>query len=307
MNRLKNSVNPSRKTVFLAAVVLAFGFGTARVAQAQDGVKPSLHMVSAGVSDYLDIPRLFCAHKDALDMARVYEEQEGKLFNKVNVTRLINTDATVANIQQALLALQGKAKAEDYVIVFMAGHGGKTGHPEYGYCAFDKDITWTQIQSALSNVPCKIVVILDTCEAGAVTQGRNMVIFSSTQAHQMADEEQHHNGNGFFTKSLLEALKGQADQDGDRTVTLDEANKYVGPRLQQISFGKQTPTLMHPMTISNTLPLAKLFNNGAVNPNPPVPFKSSGPLPGFGRTYRLGGLRALRTAPVLAPGLLPGI
>jgi hypothetical protein len=275
----------------LTALALALCLSPAVLAQT--GPKPNLHIVAAGVSEYTDIAPLFCAHKDALDVVSFYRRQEGSLFGRVEATTFINQQATVANLQGALAGLQSRAKPGDVAVVFFAGHGGKSGHPEYGYCAFDKDLTWTQIQHALRAVPCKVIVILDTCQAGSATLTQNVIVLSSSQAHQDSDEDRVKDGNGFFTKALLEALRGRADYNTDGTVTLEETHKYVVDRVPQISGGKQLPMLICPPNATSAIPLAKLAP-GTLPTSPPtvagptvppvaVPvhepmFQSSGPL-----------------------------
>jgi uncharacterized caspase-like protein len=279
---LKNITGSCRKTVLMTALTLVLGLCATGAVQAQTG-KPNLYLVSAGISNYIDIPALKCAHKDAMDVTGFFRAQEGKLFNRVEAITLTNNQATLSAVHQSMLSLQGKPGNDDYTIIFLAGHGGKGPHPEYAYCAFDKDLTWTQIQGALRGLPGKIIVILDTCEAGAITNTGNIIVFSSSLAHQGADEEQNPMGNGFFTKSLIEALSGKADMDGNGVITLAEVDAYVSSRVEQISFGKQSTTLVRPVNIPSTLPLAKLFPAQPVTPvyTPPVPTfngTSSGPI-----------------------------
>jgi hypothetical protein len=78
--------------------------------------------------------------------------------------------------------------------------------------------------------------------------------------------------NGFFTQALIEGLSGKADMDHNGTVTLAELDAYVAGRLEQISNGKQSSTLLRPVNTPSSLPLAKL--NTAVVNTPVVPAPS---------------------------------
>ena len=55
---------------------------------------------------------------------------------------------------------------------------------------------------------------------------------------EKADPGQH----GAFTKCLLEALTGKADQSRDGIVTLDELVPYVKEAVPKLTGGLQTPT-----------------------------------------------------------------
>jgi hypothetical protein len=259
MTFLKNTSASLRKVFLIAALALALCFGWAGVAHAQTGVKPNLHMVSVGISKYVDIAPLKCAHKDAMDMANLFQAQQGKQFGQVQVTQLIDNQATWANIKNALHGVASKVTADDYVIVYMAGHGGKgPNHPEYSYCAFDTNLGWSEIQQSLAQVPCKVIVILDTCQAGHASGGNNLVVFCGSLAHQGGGEDQSEFGNGYFTKTLIEALKGSADVNHDGIVTMQETEFFVAGKLTQMTGGQQSSTVLPTALPVSNLALAQV-------------------------------------------------
>lgn len=244
MNLINTITGFSRKSLCIAALVLALAAGSAAQAQAQ---QPNLYMVSAGVSQYTDMQPLKCAHKDALDMAAMFKAQQGKQFGQVQVQTLTDNQATAANIDSAINAAKAQATADSVLIVYLAGHGGKgPNQAEYGYCAFDKNINWSHLQRSLRGVPGKVIVILDTCQAGTVTGDSNILVICGSMAHQSGGEDMDVNGNGWFTKSLIEALRGRADANGDGTITLSEMETYVASRVSQISGGMQNMQMLWP-------------------------------------------------------------
>ncbi len=50
-------------------------------------------------------------------------------------------------------------------------------------------------------------------------------------------------GHGIFTHSLLEAMNGAADLDGDGAVTVREVHPYLQRKVHERSNGAQTPQL----------------------------------------------------------------
>jgi uncharacterized caspase-like protein len=96
---------------------------------------------------------------------------------------------------------------------------------------------------------------LDTCHSGAIQPLRSRdlktavrelqsdVIFSVTAStgEQRAAEKAEWR-HGAFTRCLLEALGGGADQSRDGVVRLDEVVPYVKDAVEKLTSGRQTPT-----------------------------------------------------------------
>jgi WD40 repeat protein len=84
---------------------------------------PDLHVLAFGVSRYRN-PKydLGYADKDARDLARVLKSLEGHGFGRVHAHVLTNDQVTVASLRQAKEHL-AKARVNDTVVVFVAGHG----------------------------------------------------------------------------------------------------------------------------------------------------------------------------------------
>jgi hypothetical protein len=254
-----------RKFIVIAAVAVALGFGSTGWAQA-DGPKPALNLVSVGISKYTRMNPLMVAHKNSQDVARLFEAQQGKLFGQVQVTNLIDHQGTVANILAAVQQAKARATPDSYTIIYLAGHGGKANFPEYAYCAYDYNLNWSVLQTALRGTPGKVMVILDTCEAASATAGDGLVVFCGCLAHEGGQEDIFPTGNGYFTKVLLRALSGAADANGDGTVTLDEVNAYVSARLSQISNGTQHSQVYQPVTVQGSLPLTQVAPTSPIMP-----------------------------------------
>lgn len=94
--------------------------------------KSQLHIVSVGVSKYADESmNLQFAAPDALGMAGLFEDRGSALYEKVNVTSLIDEKATKQGILDAVRALRQTARPQDTVGVFLAGHGAMAGKQYY--------------------------------------------------------------------------------------------------------------------------------------------------------------------------------
>src|SRR5262249_44031368 len=108
-----------------------------------------------------------------------------------------------------------------------------------------------------------VVLIIDSCFSGSIVAPEGVILLVSSQAHQSSME---HGliGNGLFTKALLEAFSGKADNNGDGLVDLEEIEAYVSVRVPELigqySSGRPTeqkPTSVRPGSIRGTLPLVQ--------------------------------------------------
>src|SRR5207302_267922 len=142
----------------------------------------ALHVLAVGVSEYgseARVPRLGCADADARALADVLKAQErhdGRgLFHQVIVTTLLNQEATRKAIGDALHALKEKIKEHDLLFVLFSGHGERHESGHYYFLTHDfaagnlefRALPWFSLNQLLGQMPCRSVVVLDTCHSGA--------------------------------------------------------------------------------------------------------------------------------------------
>ncbi|HEV2987163.1 MAG TPA: polysaccharide deacetylase family protein [Candidatus Angelobacter sp.] len=222
-----------------------------------------------GIDSYQNWPKLRYAANDA-QAVRDLLVQKYK-FKPQNVFLLVNQDATRQNIQSLLgdkLGNPDMVKREDRVFVFFAGHGATRKLPsgrELGYIIpVDADlsnyqgqsISMTNFQDIAEAIPAKhLLFVMDSCYSGlALTRGgsatgsRNYIQeIARREARQMftaggADQQvadNGPNGHSIFTWTLLQALDGRADLNGDGIITATELAAYVAPMVSSLSH--QTP------------------------------------------------------------------
>lgn len=265
------------RRILVIAVVLA-GFTPAVRAQTDKGL-PNLTVLAIGVSHY-KAPgnELKHAAKDARDLVAALKLHEGKLFGWVQSLTLTDVQATRQNIEESLDWLAKQVKAEDYAIVFVAGHGNIDSLGHYYFVPHDFEpgrertaVRWTAFHDILSRLPGKRLLILDTCRAGGagglgapvapidslkglVEQG--LITYAACMAGEFSAEADGTIKNGFFTCALVEALTGKADANNDGIVTLAEVDAYVANRVKALSMGRQNPTMQRPWTIPSSMALA---------------------------------------------------
>lgn len=243
-------------------------------------VGPQRWAVVVGVSAYQNpgIPSLAFADRDARAFADFLRTESGGGFDDDHLKVLINQDATIGNIRDALINFLSQAIDMDLVIIYFAGHGApEPARPNNLYLlAHDTDpnllgttaFPMWQIQDVLARYISakRIVVFSDACHSGgisvnyatrglAVTESNlinqyladlsrskeGVVVFTASAAGEVSQEFPDL-GHGVFTYYLLEGLKGAADFNNDYTVTVNEVMQYVEEQVKRRTRGAQNPT-----------------------------------------------------------------
>ena len=134
--------------------------------------KPRLYYLGFGVSRYARQDyNLAYPHKDALDLALVFQAMQGK-FSEVRVATFLNEYATRENLQGAKRLLSD-ARPEDVLVVFVAGHGLHTD--DYYFLTHETDlkhlaetaVPFSSIEDLVADVaPRNKLLLVDTCHSG---------------------------------------------------------------------------------------------------------------------------------------------
>ncbi|PID60403.1 hypothetical protein CSB45_00315 [candidate division KSB3 bacterium] len=170
-----------------------------------------------------------------------------------NIKLLLNEHATDRAIKGAIGKWLGHhAKEDDTVIIYYSGHGAPEGKETYWvtYNANIDDLYTTalnnkEIADMLSRVSARrMITFLDSCYSAATVNRKNQtraapagipweefhgegrVTISASDGKQLSLELEEYK-HGVFTYYLLEGLKGQADNNQDAVVDVDEIWDYV--------------------------------------------------------------------------------
>lgn len=241
------------KKLCLAALLVAGLFAPASAyGQTKDA---TLHQVVAGVSQYAPGTQnnLRWADKDARDVAKFWQENGTKMFGRVSGEALVNDQATRQNILNRIDEVIEQARAGDWAVIFLAGHGGSRTL-EWNYFAHDDSITATELQKRIARLADKgvtVILILDCCFAGDMAvPATNALVMAACRSGQLSGEGGGIE-NGRFTHALLLALRGQADANSDGRITLAEVRTFLG---QQVT-GQQTPMFSLPTGMDDNISL----------------------------------------------------
>jgi hypothetical protein len=228
------------------------------------------------------IPSLRYAHRDAQAFHDWLVSPEGGEYAPDRVKLLLDEHATFENIREALFTWLKQATEEDMVVIYFSGHGSPESPDALDnlfllpYDAdYDKIRTtgfpmW-DIETALKRDirAKKVVVIADACHAGGVGSefvdlrkgfvlkprintalhglakvGDGVAVLTASDDKQFSQESQKWGGgHGVFTWFLLEGLKGEADYNEDKRVTLGELIPYLSEQVRRETRNSQSPTV----------------------------------------------------------------
>ncbi|NBB50808.1 hypothetical protein GVN24_21240 [Rhizobium sp. CRIBSB] len=210
--------------------------GTPRQAGVQDG--PRVFAVMVGISDYGGSGDLPYTADDALKLAESLR-RDGVL-NPASVT-LVDADATVAGVTNAIRRVGAQAGPDDIFLFFYSGHGSQRAGT---VSAFEPDgktetivmrdgqITDVEMAQLFAGIDARMsLIVLDSCFSGGFS--RNVVVrpgvvglFSSEEdlTSQVAGKFE---AGGYLSHFLRTGLSGEANLDGDDLITAGELTTYL--------------------------------------------------------------------------------
>lgn len=193
------------------------------------GLYARTFVLSIGVSSYQNSENnLSQTTKDAKQFKAVMEN------HTKDITILTSRYANKDNVLEKLRAISNRAQKGDMIIFYFSGHG----YPG-GVVAYDNTVTYQEINDILSKSSASAkVCFVDACHAGSVGDVRdnpqaykapisgNIIYMMSSRADEYSIEHPWV-GHGFFTQALLKGLRGKADANNDRQITVMELFNYV--------------------------------------------------------------------------------
>lgn len=158
---------------------------------------------------------------------------------------IVVTDPTSANVTTAftglgtMLSLARAQGRRSEVIVYYSGHADERGLRPHGDL-----IAWADLRRMIGDLDAEVkIAVVDACESGSLLRGKggvhqpgflrdeqNLVRGEAYLVSSSADEASQESDRlaaSFFTYHLVAALRGAADADHDRRVTLEEAYDYA--------------------------------------------------------------------------------
>ncbi len=218
------------------------------------------YAVVVGVSDYeiMDYKTgdLNYADSDAGQFVAFLQSPAGGRVPTQNIIKLTNQRATQANIKDGM-QIFGQATPQDRIVFYFSGHGLQQAFVPYdvrqnNYASL---LTHAEVKAAFkASAASTKLIIADACMSGSMRSRQaptlkttakafgdlNVAMILSSRSTQTSAETTNVRG-GIFTFYLLAGLKGSADTNSDRAVTIKELYKYVARRVKRSTPNGQAP------------------------------------------------------------------
>lgn len=213
---------------------------------------------------------------DANDLASVLTSPTHCGYPSQNLRVLLDANASLFNIQDALAWLASVAGPDDSVVVFFSGHGtrlGDSGSIESALLPVDSELARLretslpegELSSALKAIrSARLLVLLDACHSGGsvslkgrdtqevmeagfgdkslahLAEGVGRVVIASSRATETSLVFTGAR-NSVFTQHLLEAFRGDTSTSGDGVVRVFDVFQHVSVKVPQTTSDRQHP------------------------------------------------------------------
>ncbi len=227
---------------------------------------PQVWALAVGIAAYEGTKKLRYTDDDAYRIFAFWKSVEGGSLDDFHAKVLVDESATRENILSTMRQLYAQAGPDDMIVLYFSGHG-----IEGAFLPFDYDgnvkISYTEVKEILENSAAKYkLCIADACHSGSLLASRSpsnerpsvdkyyqalMASKSGTalMTSSLSDEESLESiplRQGVFSHFLLRGLKGEADQDRNGIVTIEELFDFVRKNVLKFAADNQryqTPIL----------------------------------------------------------------
>lgn len=255
-------------------------------------VLPDLYVLAVGVGQYppdSKTTKLKYPAKDAQDLVDTLTGQRETVYRRVVPPRLRQEkDATRQQILEDLAWLEQNVRAIDTTIVFFAGHGININDADkqtYYFLPYDTRtedrstmLSGAELHAALAKLRGNVLLLLDTCHAGAVAGSSDLSPFidklkrsgkisvlAASQGIESSQESDEWN-NGAFTKALVEGLRGRADDKGEHQLYRLDLQNWVDTRVGNLTHNEQHLTISDLQETTNYVVAATPKAHGLLPP-----------------------------------------
>ncbi len=252
-NVVQARVYDGARSVFTESAGLRF----AAAVPEQEAGRGKLFVLAVGI-DHFAQPRfkLGYAVADAQSFVEVMRTAGRSLFSAVQVTALIDGDATRAGILEALDRIARQAGPADTFLFYAATHGVRNeadgrfllipadaAEPGSMEALARSAVDETALVTALARIRARNgLLLLDTCYSGQLTaenlanvghETGRYLLAASTSLQEALDS--YDNRNGVFLYAVREGLTGRAARDGDGVISALALGEYVSRRVSELA------------------------------------------------------------------------
>ncbi|MEK7255298.1 MAG: caspase family protein, partial [Bacteroidota bacterium] len=226
--------------------------------------------VVVGVAAYTHMPSLRYTDDDAYQFFAFLKSPEGGALPDNQVRVIVDEDATGSNILSTMRSLFAKADENDVVLFYFSGHGIEGSFIPVDFDGVKNKVPHSEVRKILEASRAKHKIVLgDACHSGSLLGMRSendliasrdvetmldryykafencnggMALLMSSKGQEVSLEDSGLR-SGVFSHYLVRGLKGEADANRDKIVSIMELSDFVKSKVSSYTAGSQTPVL----------------------------------------------------------------
>ncbi|MEZ4777608.1 MAG: caspase family protein [Bacteroidia bacterium] len=224
---------------------------------------PKVYAVVVGVANYAHINSLNYTDDDAFRFYAWLKSPEGGALPDEQISLYIDEAARRDEILSGLRKQFGKAGPNDLVLFYFSGHGAQGAFIPADFDGTSHELTHASVRQIFDQSKARYkICIADACHSGSLDKGvksawngvydsyytalsnsgGGMALFMSSKAEETSLEIGGLR-QSVFTYYLLEGLKGNADVNRNKVVTIQELYNYVAANVKSYTANRQSPVI----------------------------------------------------------------
>ncbi len=227
--------------------------------------KVKVWAVIVGIGRYSHMQTLKYTDDDAYRMYAFLKSPEGGALPDEQISVLIDEDATRGNMLRTMKRVFGKADANDVVMLYYSGHGLQGSFVPSDFDGMKNLVKHTEVTDIFKTCKAKHkIVFADACHSGSMlamrststvqetidkyygaftdTRGGTALMLSSKSEETSLEDSGLR--QGVFSHFLMKGLKGEADKDRNKVVTITELYEFVHANVITYTVRAQTPEII---------------------------------------------------------------
>ena len=230
-------------------------------ARPADG-RSDMYAVVVGVGAYSAMKTLNYTDDDAYQMYAFFKSPEGGALRDDQVEILVDERATSVNIERALTEKLSRADADDIVVFYFSGHGVDGYFIPVDFDGAHNLLSHKRVEELFAQSAARHkLVVADACHSGSLLAARSSSSRSTERLYEAFAKSRGGTAlllssrteevsleasglrSGVFSHYLMRGMKGEADNNADKIVTVNELYQYLYGRVREYTGKRQTPVL----------------------------------------------------------------
>lgn len=228
----------------------------------------NIYALIIGISEYPTVSQeLMYADDDARRLYHHLRSPQGGALRNDQLKLLVNGRANKENILKEAANIFSKADENDLVLFYYSGHGTVDGFVPFDNAMGSNVVRHESLAEIFNQSKAKHkIIIADACHAGALgffnIKGSDRIqeelspalyqkLYNAKSGYafllssKLKEESFEHDKlrAGIFSHYLIRGLKGEANANGDSTISISELFRYTQAEVKGYTKGKQTPIL----------------------------------------------------------------